>query len=173
MAFVIGGGHSRIRRTLSGNLYVDPSNSSSTVTKVANRFFHVARKVSGYDLQMAGQEPVNWLYYKAGYEYRPHCDGGCGAPEIRLTERVMTSLAYCAVGTKGGSTVFPPDGTKLTPSAGSMLLFTYNPDPLRLTEHSACPVIAGEKMTATQWYREGVSLEKNWEHWNKINRGEL
>merc|ERR1719291_429916 len=130
---------------------------------MAERFFEVARQLTGYELYGEGQEPVNWLYYKSGYEYRPHCDGSCGARSVGYGSRVASSLLYCAVADEGGGTVFPPDGLKLEPTVGMLLLFAYNPDPERLTEHSACPVLRGEKMTATQWYREGVSKEHNWE----------
>lgn len=163
MAHVSGGGTSRIRRTLSKNLYPDLGALENSLTQMANRFFEVARQATGFELQLEGQEPVNWLYYKPGYEYRPHCDGACGAKTVARRGRVASSLLYCAVAEEGGGTVFPPDGLKLQPKVGNMLLFTYNPDPHRLTEHSACPVLKGEKMTATQWYREGVTLENNWE----------
>merc|ERR1712232_650033 len=101
---------------------------------------------------------------------RPHCDGGCGSMRIPRGDRVATSLLYCNVAEDGGGTVFPPDKTKLVPEPGMVLFFTYNPDPLGLTRHSACPVLRERKTTATQWYREGVSHEKNWE---AASRGEL
>merc|ERR1712072_580577 len=111
MASVSGGGTSRSRRTLSKNLYPDfEGNESGTLERVTKRFFEVTRAVTGYRLDHPGQEPVNWLYYKPGYEYRPHCDGACGAPQIVLGDRVLSSLLYCSVASKGGATVFPPDG---------------------------------------------------------------
>merc|ERR1712127_882012 len=117
---------------------------------------------------MGGQEPVNWLYYKSGYEYRPHCDGNCGASEIPYGHRVCTSLLYCTVADEGGGTVFTSDKLKFQPTPGSFLIFSYNPDASQVTKHSACPVLRGHKTTATQWYREGVSDEVNWE---KVNSG--
>eukprot|EP00929_Paragymnodinium_shiwhaense_P119141 TRINITY_DN91018_c0_g1_i1.p1 TRINITY_DN91018_c0_g1~~TRINITY_DN91018_c0_g1_i1.p1 ORF type:complete len:590 (-),score=129.06 TRINITY_DN91018_c0_g1_i1:130-1899(-) len=170
MAFVSSGGHSKARRTLSKNLYPDWNDPSNVLTIMANRFFDLARQASGFELYPPGQEPVNWLFYKPGFEYRPHCDGRCGQGTNQRGERVATSLLYCTVAEKGGGTVFPPDKTKLIPTPGMLLFFAYNPDLMGLTQHSACPVLKGRKTTATQWYREGVSHERDWE---KVNRGEL
>lgn len=32
----------------------------------------------------------------------------------------------------------------------------------RLTEHSGCPVLAGEKFITAIWFREGVSADDPW-----------
>ena len=68
---------------------------------------------------------------------------------------------------EGGATVFPIAGEeiKYTPEPGSILLFTYNPDPEKKSYHSACPVVRGFKTTATQWYRVGLSEDKPWDSW--------
>merc|ERR1712008_180905 len=162
---------SRARRTLTRNLFPDLGDDNSTLTRVATRFFEVARQATGYDLYPEGQEPVNWLFYKPGYEYRPHCDGMCGSSSVPKGKRVASSLLYCNVASDGGGTVFPPDNLKLEPEAGMFMLFTYNPDTHGVTEHAACPVLNGSKTTATQWYREGVSDEQPWdkfENWGKF-----
>jgi len=170
MAYVSGGSTSRGRRTLSKNLNPDLSNNSSILTQLTYRFFEVARLATGFQLYPEGQEPVNWLFYKPGFEYRPHCDGGCGQWQVARGGRVASSLLYCAVADEGGGTVFPNDGIKLEPSVGDLLMFAYNSDPNSLSYHSACPVVRGRKLTATQWYREGVSMTRNWE---KIMKHEL
>eukprot|EP00928_Gymnodinium_smaydae_P018719 TRINITY_DN17134_c0_g2_i1.p1 TRINITY_DN17134_c0_g2~~TRINITY_DN17134_c0_g2_i1.p1 ORF type:complete len:628 (-),score=55.25 TRINITY_DN17134_c0_g2_i1:227-2110(-) len=154
---------SRARRTLTRNLYPDLDDDTSTLTRLTTRSFAVARQATGYDLNPEGQEPVNWLFYKPGYEYRPHCDGACGTKEARDGGRVASSLLYCNVASDGGGTVFSIDKLKLEPSAGMFMLFAYKSDPQRLTQHAACPVLSGSKSTATQWYRESVSDEKPWD----------
>ena len=85
-----------------------------------------------------------------------------------LTCLCSVNLSSGRVADLGGGTVFPLDGLKLTPKTGMMLLFAYNPDPTGVTQHAACPVLEGTKMTATQWYREGVSHAKNWEAHNDL-----
>ena len=94
---------------------------------VANRFYDVARKVTGYELYPPGQEPVNWLFYKPGYEYRPHCDGNCRANGIRYGDRVCTSLLYCTVAEEGGGTVFTVDELKFLPTPGVLPAFHVQP----------------------------------------------
>jgi len=170
-ATVSGGGHSRDRRTLARNLFPDfepPEKERDILTQLTARFFEVAQQATGFSLNHEGQEPVNWLYYKPGFEYRPHCDGGCGAQKVQRGKRVATSLLYCKVADVGGGTVFPPAKLKLTPKAGDLLLFTYESDPHSVTMHAACPVLKGSKLTATQWYREGLTREKTWEHHNDL-----
>ncbi|CAK0854447.1 unnamed protein product [Prorocentrum cordatum] len=168
----VSGGASRDRRALSKGLYPaeGPGGANDTVTRLADRFFEVARQLTGYELHREGQEPAQWLVYKPGYEYRPHCDGDCGEPSVVFGDRMATSLLYCAVADEGGGTVFTTDGLKVEPTVGMMLLFTYNPDPQGLSRHAACPVLRGEKATATQWYREGVSKEHDYKFVQKGGR---
>ncbi|CAK0841739.1 unnamed protein product [Prorocentrum cordatum] len=164
---------SRSRRTLTANLWPDLEDPDSALTRVALRFFEFARAAVGLAAGAEGQEPVNWLFYKPGYEYRPHCDGPCGTRHVKTGKRVASSLLYCAAADEGGGTVFPRDRLKFEPSPGSFLLFSYNPDPRSLSTHAACPVLRGQKTTATQWYREGVSAEVNWdvhENWGSFPR---
>ncbi|CAK9079404.1 unnamed protein product [Durusdinium trenchii] len=164
MAFITGGAHSKSRRTLTRNLYPTHEAPGSIFAKLYTRFFQAARGASGYDLWPEGQEPVNWLHYKPGYEYRPHCDGGCGYDPVTLGARVASSLLYCNVAEQGGSTIFTKDTTKFTPAKGDFLFFAYKHDPDFMSMHAACPVLKGVKSTATQWYREGVSADYTWEH---------
>ncbi|CAD7939617.1 unnamed protein product [Amoebophrya sp. A120] len=169
------GGYSKARRTLSRNMfpqYVEDETALSDdfeklLRTLGLRFFNVTRQLTKYPVHTPGQEPINWLYYKAGYEYRPHCDGNCGLPKLEKGMRVCTTLLYCNEPERGGATVFPKDRIKYTPKEGSLLLFTYNPDPASLSFHSACPVLKGFKTTATQWYRLGVSAKDDWNNYLK------
>eukprot|EP00933_Yihiella_yeosuensis_P012791 TRINITY_DN12194_c0_g1_i1.p1 TRINITY_DN12194_c0_g1~~TRINITY_DN12194_c0_g1_i1.p1 ORF type:complete len:223 (-),score=30.39 TRINITY_DN12194_c0_g1_i1:430-1098(-) len=170
LAFVDGGRNSKDRRTLSTDFYPNVTDVEHPATKLYQLFFDLARQAAGYELDFEGQEPLNWLDYPPGYEYRSHCDGNCGADRIKLGDRVATSLLYCKVAEKGGATIFPHRNMKISPAVGSLLFFTYNPDPQQLSWHAACPVLKGRKNTATQWYREGVGDERDW---SKFADGEI
>lgn len=153
----------RERRTLDATLLVDWQDESSITTQVSHRLFKLVEETTGYKLSPRGQEPLQWLFYKPGFEFRPHCDGQCNRSTVEMGNRILTTLLYCVVAEEGGATVFPRDGLKFTPREGSVLLFTYNPDPDGLSEHAACPVLKGEKATLTQWYRDGTSEHKTYE----------
>ena len=142
--------------------------SDDTLSQTAAATFDLVSEMLKARVPYEGQEPVNFLHYLKGFEYKPHTDGYGGA----TGQRVATTLVYCEAADEGGGTVFPRGDTlnpplRFQPSPGDMLYFEYQPDP-GLQEHSACPVIAGNKSTLTQWHRLGVSPEKEWhtyENW--------
>merc|ERR1712014_115924 len=115
----------------------------------------------GEEIPYEGQEPVNFLHYLRGFEYKPHQDG-MGGPRGK---RVATTLIYCETPSAGGATVFPYPGVmlKFAPAVGDLLFFTYAPEPHEAL-HAACPVVEGQKSTLTQWHRLGVSVEKPWDY---------
>jgi hypothetical protein len=137
-----------------------------------------AREVAEYEqlVEGEGQEPLNSVYYKNwDDQYRPHCDGQCHGGPYRKGERIATSLTYCAVADKGGYTMFTRTGHKVVPKRRQMLFFGYKLPPTAEggpptmddghTEHTGCPLRAGQKWIATMWYREGMTAEKDWTHY--------
>ncbi|VVB15122.1 unnamed protein product [Arabis nemorensis] len=121
-------------------------------------------------------EDIQVLRYEHGQKYDPHFDYFHDKVNIvRGGHRIATVLMYLSNVTKGGETVFPdaevPSRRKLSennedlsdcakkgiavkPKKGDALLF-FNlhpdaiPDPMSL--HGGCPVIEGEKWSATKW----------------------
>eukprot|EP00933_Yihiella_yeosuensis_P030602 TRINITY_DN24227_c0_g1_i1.p1 TRINITY_DN24227_c0_g1~~TRINITY_DN24227_c0_g1_i1.p1 ORF type:complete len:633 (+),score=97.92 TRINITY_DN24227_c0_g1_i1:86-1984(+) len=168
MAVEFGGGVAgavtKNRRTLTTHFHPNLEDSKHPATRLTKLAFELAVKASGFNVQPKGQEPFVWLHYLPGYYYKGHTDGASGDPHVREGDRVATSLTYCRVADEGGGTVFPNVKVKVTPKAGTMLFFTYNPDPKTLTEHAACPVLKGVKTTATQWYRENLNSNLTWQH---------
>jgi hypothetical protein len=67
------------RRAQSANLYWDKSNDSAVTNRLINRAFEFTKAMRPYPI-VAGafQEPLNFIQYGLGDEYRPHCDGACG-----------------------------------------------------------------------------------------------
>ncbi|AAF08583.1 unknown protein [Arabidopsis thaliana] len=104
-------------------------------------------KENGEDLQV--------LRYEHGQKYDAHFDYFHDKVNIaRGGHRIATVLLYLSNVTKGGETVFPDAQVCLKPKKGNALLF-FNlqqdaiPDPFSL--HGGCPVIEGEKWSATKW----------------------
>lgn len=166
-----GGGTSTsdARETLTTSLWVNWE-QEDTLSAVAGRTFDLASDLVDADVPYEGQEPINFLHYVKGFEYRPHSDG---RTHPRNGNRIATTLIYCEAPDEGGATIFT-NGSPLRfqPTPGDILFFAYNPDPKNEAMHAACPVIAGNKTTLTQWHRLGVSSTYNWdnyEDWGKFH----
>ncbi|XP_059632622.1 probable prolyl 4-hydroxylase 4 isoform X2 [Cornus florida] len=125
-------------------------------------------KENGEDMQV--------LRYEHGQKYEPHYDYFADKVNIaRGGHRYATVLMYLSDVGKGGETVFPSaeesprrksstsdddlsecarKGVAVKPKKGDALLFfslspNAIPDPISL--HAGCPVIEGEKWSATKW----------------------
>lgn len=121
-------------------------------------------------------EDIQVLRYEEGQKYEPHYDYFSDKVNIvRGGHRLATVLMYLSDVEKGGETVFPEaeestrrrsmaaddtlsecarKGIAVKPRKGDALLFfslhpNAVPDPMSL--HGGCPVIEGEKWSATKW----------------------
>ncbi|CAI9118669.1 OLC1v1020265C1 [Oldenlandia corymbosa var. corymbosa] len=121
-------------------------------------------------------EDIQVLRYEPGQKYDPHYDYFADKVNIaRGGHRIATVLMYLTDVEKGGETVFPNaeessrrrsmtadedlsdcgrKGIGVKPHKGDALLFfslhpNAIPDPLSL--HGGCPVLEGEKWSATKW----------------------
>jgi prolyl 4-hydroxylase len=123
-------------------------------------------------------EGIQVLRYRVGQEYRPHMDAFSDAfnqAEDKGGQRVATVLMYLTDVEEGGETVFPyttekphagdaewsecaRKGVAVKPRAGDALLF-FSMDNARTLDqkstHAGCPVIRGEKWSATKWMHVG------------------
>nr|DAD34752.1 TPA_asm: hypothetical protein HUJ06_005392 [Nelumbo nucifera] len=118
-------------------------------------------------------EAIQILHYEHGQKYEPHFDYFHDKVNQELGgHRVATVLMYLSNVEKGGETVFPNAESKMSqpkddnwsdcakngyavkPSKGDALLFfSLHPDATtdRRSLHGSCPVIEGEKWSATKW----------------------
>ncbi|KAJ1695594.1 hypothetical protein LUZ63_012292 [Rhynchospora breviuscula] len=124
-------------------------------------------------------EDIQVLHYEYGQKYEPHFDYFTdNVNTIRGGHRIATVLMYLSDVEKGGETVFPlaeelqhhrgvhvkdetlsecaQRGIAVKPRKGDALLF-FNLLPDATTDpkslHAGCPVIEGEKWSATKWIR--------------------
>lgn len=124
-------------------------------------------------LPIENGESMQILHYEHGQKYEPHYDYFHDKANLELGgHRVATVLMYLSEVAKGGETVFPQseikdvqpkgddwsdcakNGYSVKPYKGDALLFfSLHPnattDPSSL--HGSCPVIEGEKWSATKW----------------------
>ncbi|XP_042468473.1 probable prolyl 4-hydroxylase 7 [Zingiber officinale] len=118
-------------------------------------------------------ESFQILHYEHGQKYEPHFDFFHDKANQELGgHRIATVLMYLSNVQKGGETIFPSAKGKLSqlkddtwsdcakngyavkPSKGDALLFfSLHPDATTDSEslHGSCPVIEGEKWSATKW----------------------
>ncbi|XP_059294033.1 probable prolyl 4-hydroxylase 7 isoform X2 [Lycium ferocissimum] len=118
-------------------------------------------------------EPIQILRYERGQKYEPHHDFFIDKVNQEIGgNRVATVLMYLSDVEKGGETVFPRSeaaesqikgdnwsdcakyGYAVKPRKGDALLFfSLHPNATTdlLSLHGSCPVIEGEKWSATKW----------------------
>ncbi|KAL6960684.1 putative prolyl 4-hydroxylase 7 [Sarracenia purpurea var. burkii] len=122
---------------------------------------------------MENGEAIQILRYEIGQKYEPHFDYFDDNVNQQLGGyRVATVLMYLSDVKRGGETVFPDsevkdaqpkddnwsdcaqDGYAVKPNKGDALLFfSLHPNATtdELSLHGSCPVIEGEKWSATKW----------------------
>ncbi|XP_027359414.1 probable prolyl 4-hydroxylase 6 [Abrus precatorius] len=157
-------------------------------------------------LPIENGESLQILRYENGQKYEPHLDYfDDETNQIMGGHRIATVLMYLSDVEKGGETIFPNfelsqpkdeswsecahEGYAVKPVKGDALLFfSLHPDATPDTKslHGSCPVIEGEKWSATKWIRvsdfdkpvrrvnsgECVDEDENCSLWAKIGECE-
>ncbi|KAK6928262.1 ShKT domain [Dillenia turbinata] len=133
-------------------------------------------------------EAIQILHYEHGEKYEPHFDYFQDKLNIEKGgHRVATVLMYLSNIEKGGETVFPASelknaqqkngnwsecakrGYAVKPYKGDALLFfSLHPDATtdELSLHGSCPVIEGEKWSATKWIHVRSFEKQGWQTLN-------
>jgi prolyl 4-hydroxylase len=115
--------------------------------KVAQEALHRA-----YGVQFPHAETCSVLRYRPGQQYKRHVDNILLASRFQEVEqgiptRDVSLVGYLNDDFEGGETFFDRQSIKVTPKAGSVILFpAYYTHP-----HQALPVRSGQKYAWTTW----------------------
>jgi len=155
------------RRAISANLDWSARNGSSITNHLIKRAFRLVERLRPYDVAPGPfQEPLNFIQYAQGGEYRPHCDGVCHRTPYARGGRVATLIHYCRAPEVGGATVFPKVRLKVQPEDNGAVLFTYKQGDGYMddgnTLHTGCLLRDGVKQIVTMWMREDVHDGEPW-----------
>lgn len=112
-------------------------------------------------------EPMVGQIYGKGQEFKLHCDYFEDSRPLEFNhfarqqggQRTWTFQVYLTDVEEGGETVFPKINLAVKPKRGMALVWNnLLPDgmPNRDTNHASLPVIKGEKIIVTQWFRSGI-----------------
>lgn len=159
---------SESRKAQQANYMINMDNpSADPLYPLYARVFQATNHHTKYNLSMDGQEDFTIIQYNVADQYTPHCDGSCDGEAHVDKGRVASSVMYCKVADQGGGTTFTNVDVFVKPTKGMATFFSYKDKKTGLmddgdTQHSGCPVLAGEKWITTVWMREGVSKEHNW-----------
>ena len=154
------------------------------------RMHTLVETLSGYKINIRGQEGISVIRYGDRDEYKLHCDGPCGESDVnkklKTGARIATAITYCRIPDKsnGGELVFPNVDLKIPLMERMTVVFSYadgingindesshdsvlkgTQDPNSFTQHAGCPVINDEKWIFTTWWRYGMS-NKGDRHWS-------
>lgn len=125
----------------------------STNELLFNRLVIVQRLLSQtYGVKFPYAEPCSVLRYREGQFYKRHVDNILLSSRFQEVEqgiptRDISVVGYLNDGFEGGETYFDRQNVKVSPKAGSVLVFpAYFTHP-----HESLPVIKGEKYAFTSW----------------------
>jgi len=151
--------------TLESNDKYFRTSSTCYLTEVGHPIVGVIdnRIAATLGINIAYSEGIQAQKYRPGQQFKPHTDFF----EPRTEEykkhchdtgnRTWTFMIYLSDVEKGGGTAFQEIGHTFFPKKGMAVIWNnLRPDgaPNRFTLHSGEPVVAGEKIIITKWFRE-------------------
>lgn len=114
-------------------------------------------------LGVGEDEVIQAQHYTVGQQFKAHTDYfEPGADEYKTHcqnrgQRTWTFMVYLTEGCEGGETEFTELGISFKPQLGSAIIWNnlrLDGTPNPLTKHQAHPILAGEKVVVTKWFRE-------------------
>lgn len=146
-----------------GQDVIDARSSQSAYLALGgdNIIRHLEMKIANYfSWPVLKGEPLQVIKYQEGQEYKAHFDHFSSTTEANKHlvtpqfQRTATLIMYLKECEEGGATVFPTLGMRFAAKRGSALFFRYGLDELKnLMLHGGEPVIKGEKVIATKWFK--------------------
>ncbi|XP_065202611.1 prolyl 4-hydroxylase subunit alpha-2-like [Planococcus citri] len=166
VATVVGrdgkGGHKAFNYRVSETAFMD--NQSPEFSSLSRRIEDMS------ELSISTGEMWQFLGYTPGGHYTMHSDYlPNNAPDVKTYgNRVASMLFYFNEVIFGGETVFTNIRVSVKPVKGSAIIwYNIHPDGSQNNklDHSACPVVIGEKWGFTQWFRSNdqISLRRIFE----------
>lgn len=173
---------SKHRKAMQAGVKVawDKEADGDLIARLSRRVYDYANHVTGLNFRENGQEELMSIQYRGRGindtepdRYFPHCDGDCDGLPFKFGQRVATMVLYCTIPLKGGATNFRKAGIHVQPTKGFGAFFSYMDSDDHImdegfTEHSACPVVEGEKKVVVQWIRYGVDDTNPWDSFNSL-----
>ncbi|KAK8923807.1 hypothetical protein KSP39_PZI019331 [Platanthera zijinensis] len=152
-------------RTSSGMFLSSEERKHPIVQAIENRIATFSQ------IPVENGELIQVLRYEVNQQYRPHHDYFSDSYNLkRGGQRVATILMYLSDNVEGGETHFPlagdgvcscggkkVSGVCIKPNKGDAVLFwsmDLNGESDRNSLHAGCPVLKGEKWSATKWMRQ-------------------
>ena len=143
--------YSNARTSSTSNLFEDNNIISQINQKIYNEL-NITKEFA---------EPTQGQLYEIGQEYKYHNDYFWGSDVDKYCnvsgQRTYTCMIYLNDNFEGGETDFWYLGIKIKPKIGNAV-FWENSEGLgnenKVSRHAGSPVISGEKMIITKWFRE-------------------
>jgi len=161
---------SSARKALANMVNPNLNDLEDPLTKLYHQGYAFVNSVKGYNLPLHGQEGFSLVKYEPGMEYTPHCDGNCAGQPHKPGGRVATIVFYCQEAEVGGATTFTNANVHVRGKAGQASFFSYMDEnaimDTKLTHHSGCPILKGEKWIATLWMRQGLTDHCTWHQYD-------
>lgn len=124
---------------------------------IRDKVVNSIKECFNYEYNIFGIESIQFQKYGPSNYYKEHVDFFTDDNHIEHNDRIATAILYLNSDFKGGTTDFMVYRYRVHPKPGRVLFFDYsedNPTIKHNTLHRGSPVIEGEKLICTYWFRK-------------------